>query len=347
MIGCIENVKLEALSTTVSKNHVPVAERCAHLISEKQAKRLTKGTGIEKLSIVPDEICTSDLCFNSAEQLFERFDYDRSSIGAVVFLSQTPDYQTPATSYYLQERLKLPKDIVAFDVNLGCSGFVYGIYLASMIINFNPDRKVLFLCGDTSSRNVYPNDTSMLSISGDAGAAAIFGRCSDRRKIFYNIDSYGGKANSLLMARGGYRANKITDDQGNLKPITENYTSMDGMTVMDFSLKETPDNINALLDYAKIKTADLDAVFFHQANRIIVGSLADKLKIDHSKVPFKSGEIGNTSSASIPVCMTELKKETDFKKYHTVLLSGFGVGMSVASVIMDLNDVNILETLEI
>ena len=347
MIGCVENVKLEAISTTVSKNRVPVEERCVSLISAKQAKRLIKGTGFEKLSIVPDGICTSDLCFNSAEQLFEKFGYDRSSIGACIFLTQTADYLSPATAYYLQERLGLPKDITAFDVNLGCSGFVYGIYLASMILNLNPDRKVLFLCGDTASRNAYPNDTSMLPIAGDAGTAAVFGKCSDGRKIFYNINSDGSKADCLIVERGGYRKYKITDEFGNLKPIAENYASMDGMAVMDFSLKDTPDNINALLDYAKIKPADLDTAFFHQANKIIVESLADKLKIDRSKVPFNSGEIGNTSSASIPVCMTELKKTADFKNYHTTLLSGFGVGMSIASMIMDLNDVNVLETLEI
>lgn len=347
MIGCIENVKLEALSTTISKNRVPIEERCAHLISPKQAKRLAKGTGFEKLSIVPDEICTSDLCFNSAERLFEKFGYDRSSIGACIFLTQTADYVSPATAYYLQERLKLPKDIVAFDVNLGCSGFVYGIYLASMILNFNPERKVLFLCGDTTSRSTYPNDTSMRSIIGDAGAVAIFGKCSDDRKIFYNIDSDGSRADCLLWERGAARKNRITDEFGNTKLIYENYVHMDGITVMDFSIKDTSDNINALLDYAKIKSTDLDVAFFHQANKIIVESLADKLKIDRSKIPFKCSEIGNTSSASIPVCMTEFKKDTDFKNYHTALLSGFGVGMSVASVIMDLNGVNILETLEI
>ena len=122
---------------------------------------------------------------------------------------------------------------------------------------------------------------------------------------------------------------------------------MEGMTVMDFSLEDTPNNIEKLLTYANIDRQSIDVALFHQANKIIVESLGDKLKIDRSKVPFKCSEIGNTSSASIPACMTELKKDNEFGKCNVALLSGFGVGMSVASAIMDLSDANILETLEI
>ena len=350
MLGIVRNTKLSVLSATVSKNRVPVEEMCAHLLTPKQAQRMAKGTGFKRLSVTPDlEVCTSDLCFTSANEIFERGLARREEIGAIIFLTQSPDYELPATAYCLQDRLHLPNDVIAFDINLGCSGFVYGVYTASMFLS-NMERKVLFCCGDTSSHANWKGDTSMISLFGDAGIAAVIERApvEEDRKIFYNINSWGSGAKCLYKPRGGHRANKITDVDGNLiQTIRENFTVMDGMGIMDFSLKETPENIEALIDYAQLDKADIDIALFHQANRMIVGALADRLGLDSTKVPFNCQDIGNTSSASIPVCMTELAKGgDDFNAYKTALLSGFGVGLSVASVIMDLSGTKVLETLE-
>ena len=121
---------------------------------------------------------------------------------------------------------------------------------------------------------------------------------------------------------------------------------MDGMGITEFSLKETPDNIEKLIEYAGVNKSDIDVALFHQANKMIVESLGDKLKLPRERVPFKCEDIGNTSSASIPVCMTELKRRGEFGSFKTALLSGFGVGLSVASLIMDLSETNVLETLQ-
>lgn len=346
MLGTINGVELIAVASTVSKDRVSIADRCAHLLTPKKAARLAKGTGFQRLSIAPNEVCTSDLCFNAASEIFDRGLVSREEIGAIVFISQSPDYNVPATAFILQHRLKLPTDIVAFDVNLGCPGFVYGIYLASMLLS-SMDRKVLLCCGDAHNRNTWRGDTSMLPLFGDGGSAAIIGR-SNERKIFYNIDSYGEGWQALWKPRGGTRAHVITDAEGNLiETVRDNYVIMDGMAIMDFALTETPANIERLVEYAGVERADIDAAFFHQANRMIVESLADKLGLDRSKVPFECTEIGNTSSASIPVCMTELVKRKSFDAFKTSLLSGFGVGLSVASMILDLSQTKVLETFEI
>ncbi len=350
MFGIIRGIRIEALASTVSKIRVPIDLRCKDLISSRQAARIAKGTGISKLSLVSPDICTSDLCFHAAIQLFDNQVTKREDIGAIIFVSQTADYLTPATSFFLQDRLGLPKDILAFDVNLGCSGFVYGVYLAGMILSgFSADRKVLLCCGDTSSDNAFPDDTSMLSIAGDAGAVAVISKVpgNDDRKIRYNIDSYGEQANALLVARGGSRASRITEDNGKLLPLHENYCCMDGTAVMNFSLFETPDNIKKLLEIAEVNAADVEIVLLHQANKMIVETIADKIGISRYKVPFNCGEIGNTSSASIPVCITELKRCAEYKPYKVALFSGFGVGMSVASMLMDLRDMEVLDTCEI
>ena len=345
MLGIVKGIKLAHVAATVSKNRVSIADRCAHLLTPKQAARMARGTGFKNLSITPNNVCTSDMCFNSAKELFDRELVKREEIGALVFLSQSPDYQLPATAYILQSRLNLPKDIVAFDIDLGCSGFIYGIYMASMLLS-NMERKVLFCCGDSSVRGNWSGDTSTLPLFGAAGVVAVIEKIGDK-KIFYNIDSYGERWQHLYKPRGGGRAHQITDSEGNLiETVRENYTVMDGMGITEFSLKETPDNIEKLIEYAGVNKSDIDVALFHQANKMIVESLGDKLKLPRERVPFKCEDIGNTSSASIPVCMTELKRRGEFGSFKTALLSGFGVGLSVASLIMDLSETNVLETLQ-
>lgn len=344
MLGKLSGVEIEAVGAVVSKNRVSVEDRCKDLLPAKKAARLAKGTGIHKLSIAEPEVCTSDLCYQAAERIFAS-GWDRNDIGALIFITQTADYLTPATSYYLQERLHLPKDIIAYDVNLGCSGFVYGIFQAASMLDFLGNRKVLLMVGDTSSRNAFPQDTGLLSIAGDAGAATIIGRSDDSEAVFH-IESFGERADMLLVKRGGYRALRLTEGEM-LTDNIENYCNMDGLGVMDFSLEDVPKNIEQLFEYASIGAEEVEMALVHQANSMIVSSLADKLGIQREKMPFCSEDIGNTSSASIPVLMSEMQSRGEFKPCSKVLLSGFGVGMSVASAMVDLSRTKILETGEL
>ncbi|SDP35536.1 3-oxoacyl-[acyl-carrier-protein] synthase III C-terminal domain-containing protein [Selenomonas ruminantium] len=344
MLGKLSGVVIEAVGAVVSKNRVSVEARCKNLLSAKKASRLAKGTGIHKLSIAVPEVCTSDLCYQAAEKIFAS-GWDRNDIGALIFITQTADYLTPATSYYLQERLHLPKDIIAYDVNLGCSGFVYGIFQAASMLTFLGGRKVLLMVGDTSSRNAFPQDTGLLSIAGDAGAAAIIGS-NETSEIVFHIESFGERADMLLVKRGGYRALRLTEGE-RLTDNIENYCNMDGLGVMAFSLEDVPKNIEQLFEYASIGIEEIELALVHQANSMIVSSLADKLGIQREKMPFRSENIGNTSSASIPVLMSEMQRRGEFKPFRKVLLSGFGVGMSVASAIVDLSHTKVLETGEL
>lgn len=342
MFGRLHDVGIEALTATVARNRVPVEEVLRDLMSEKKAKRLTRGTGIEALSLAPPAICTSDLCYDSANRLLSVV--DRGDIGALIFISQTADYLSPATSYYLQKRLDLSHDILAFDVNLGCSGFCYGVFLAATLLPALGGRKVLICCGDTSSRNVHPEDISMRSIAGDAGAAAVI---SPRQghEIYFHIESFGEMADDLLIARGGSRAPRIADEAG-MSLCRDNYVVMDGMGVMNFTIDEVPRNIKSLLDFAKLSTSAIDHAVLHQANEMIVRTLAVKIGIPEERVPFFSGRIGNTSSASIPVCLAEMVR-TGLYEDGKFLLSGFGVGMSIASLLMDFSQVNVLGTCDL
>ena len=341
MLGRLSNLCLEAVTATVSAQRVPVASRMERLLSEKKAKRLIRTTGIEALSIAEEGVCTSDLAFESAVRVFSRI--QRMDIGAIIFLSQTPDYLSPATSYCMQARLELPSDILAYDVNLGCSGFPYGLFLAGTLLPMLGGRKVLLVGGDTVSRNSSPEDSAMYPIIADAGFAAVVGRGNG--SMAFHMESYGERADALLLPRGGARVPRLADRSG-LTLDRDNYTVMDGMAVTDFTFREVPDNISRLLTFAEENVGMLDGVIFHQANAMIVKTLAEKLDIPPERAPFMSRQIGNTSSASIPVCLAELKREGRSCEGH-YLFSGFGVGLSIASILLDLQADCVLETGEL
>lgn len=346
MLITLNDVALEKVAVAVSEKRVSVASRCADFLSEKRAKRMVKGTGFKKLSIAADNIYTSDFCIAAANYLFSN-GIDKKQIGAIIYITQSPEYPAPATSFFIQDKLKLSKNTMCFDVNLGCSGFVYGVYLSAVILSsLSQNEKVLLLCGDALSNNVYPKDTSSLAITGDAGSAAIIGH-SPKKKMFFNLESFGEKAKVLYAPRGGTRAHLITDETGKLSDVRDNYSIMDGMGIMNFTLNDVPLNIKELATYAGISLSNIGMFFFHQANRIVVESLADSLNIAIDKAPFCNGEIGNTASSTIPVCMSEMKRLGESIKPGYSLLSGFGIGLSIASAIMDLSNLDVLATGEI
>lgn len=349
MLGIIKDVSIESVVTTVSKKRTLVEEYAKDVIKPKRLARVMAGTGVEALSIMEPDVCASDLCVASAERLFAEGLAKREEIGAVFFVTQSPDYPIPATSYSIQDRLGLGTDVLAFDVNCSCPGFVYGVYIAASMVS-NLEKKVLLCYGDVGKKgNGNPQDTAFKTIMGDGAGVAVIGRSPESlgKKILYRIDSYGDRVKSLYAPRGGTRENKKYGTDGKLIVEPENYTIMDGMAITDFTLKEVPENMSSLLDYAHMSKDEIDIALVHQANGLIVNSLAEKMGMSPEVMPFKCSQIGNTDMASIPVCMTELKKDgADFTKYHKAILSGFGAGLSVASMIMDLSDINILPTNE-
>ncbi|MCR5467578.1 MAG: hypothetical protein K6F37_01345 [Lachnospiraceae bacterium] len=343
MIGTIADIGIDCLTATVSKTRMTVAERCAGLLTEKKAARLVKNTGFTHLSVAAPGICTSDFCVEAAERLFATT-AKKEDIGGVIFISQTPDYPAPATSYIIQHRLGLSNDIMAFDISLGCSGFVYGVYVAASMLS-NMQRKVLLLVGD-NVKDFMPGDISGRAINGAAGAAAIIGhrKIKKEQNMLYNITSYGEKYGIIICPRGGARNPKITDEKGNFLAIQDNFGIMDGAEVMNFSAYETYGNVQSLFSHFGVNGNDLNYAFLHQANFAIVDALRERLGFTPEQAPFASDETGNTSSASIPVCMAEMKRRGKYTPPKKALLSGFGVGMSVASIVMDLSETIVLET---
>lgn len=333
MLAKIENISLDYISAFVSKNRVTIEKRLSDLIPEKRISRLKKQVGFEEFSISDEKICSSDLCFASAEKIFSETKISRDEISAIIFITQTPDYFLPSTAHILHNRLKLPRNAIAFDVGLGCSGFVYGLFIAANILQ-NIEGKILLLCGDTITKIISQEDISGLSVFGDAGTAAIISK-REGQKIFFNLETFGELSDGIIMKRGAFRNPFFIEN--NSTNLRENFAEMDGAKVYDFSVKKVPQNLLELKDFAGINFDDAGIFLMHQANKMIVQDIASNLNLSEKNFPFKSEKIGNTSSASIPVTLAEMQRRgEDFKKL--AILSGFGVGMSIASAVIDLKN---------
>ena len=342
MLITIENAALEVVSAYVSSKRLTIEERLKNLVVDKKISRLKKATGFEEFSIADKNICASDFCAAAAENIFSNTEIKKSDIRAIIFVTQTPDYFLPSTSHVLHKRLNLPRDVATFDVGLGCSGFVYGLYIAANLVQ-NLDGKILLMCGDTVTRNIFEDDISCLSVFGDAGTAAIISK-SQGQKIFFNIQTFGEYAEAIIVPRGAYRNSLIVEN--NSLNIRENFVTMDGAQVMDVSTKFLPQNLIDLMNSAQVDASNIGGFFLHQANKIILQNIASQLNLPEEKVPFKSARIGNTSSASITVTLCEMQRLNEPINFLSVL-SGFGVGMSIASAVVDLSDLICLPTGEL
>ena len=340
MLAEVKNVTLKVVSSFVSKNCLPIEDRLGKFISEKKIARLKKQVGFEAFSVVEKNICTSDLCFAAAEKIFEETNISKNEIGAIIFVSQTPDYFLPSTAHLLQNKLRLSENVLAFDVGLGCSGFVYGLYIASSLLQNIHAEKILLLCGDTISKIIFEEDISCLSVLGDAGTAAIISK-SEGEKIFFNLQSFGEFSDDIIVNRGAFRNPAVVEN--NSLNVRENFAVMDGAKVLNFSTKFVPSNLIELMKFSKINPAEVGNFFLHQANKMILQDIAFNLNLPVEKFPFRSEKIGNTSSASIPVTLTEMERRGENFKTLSVM-SGFGVGMSIASAVIDLKDLICIPT---
>lgn len=344
-------VGITALAGAVPSNVVKNLEYTQHF-NREDVQEIVEKTGIYERRFAPDGMCASDLCFAAAEKLISDNQVDRSEIDLLVFISQTPDYRMPATSILLQNRLGLSKQTMAFDINLGCSAFVYGLSVVYALMEKSHFRKALILDGETRSKIYHPKDRKTAFLFGDGGVATLVERNPNFGQSTFSLGSDGSKSDLISMKAGGYRhetnnqnlKEMVIDDFGNVS--TDNHGRMDGGEVFNFVLKEIPNDIKNIFIESGVEQSQIDYFVFHQANQFMNGYLQKKFKIEDSKFPLSIGKFGNTSSVSIPLTMvSELKdKMHDSKK---ILLCGFGVGMSWGSCILNTDNLKISNLVEL
>ncbi|MES2619863.1 MAG: ketoacyl-ACP synthase III [Bacteroidota bacterium] len=306
-----------------------------------EKKDFIKHVGVEYKRYSNGKFTTADLCFAAAQKLIEELNWSPSEIGLVILVTQTPDYTLPASSILLQNRLGLNKNIIAFDINLGCSGWVYGLSVAAGLMKSLKIDKGLLLTGETSVIAEYKNKTTF-PLMGDAGTATALLN-SDNSKMSFDLNTNGAGYDAIIAHNSGARFFSASN-AGN---IYNHYVSLDSQRVLEFCLFEVVPSVKSLMDSNAIALTDIDYFIFHQANKIINENLRKKLGVPSEKFPYSLREFSNTSSASIPLTIvTQLANEIKSKKL-TMLCSGFGVGLSWGSVILKTEKVVCPELIEL
>ncbi len=334
-LSTLYNVKLAGIASCVPKRLVSNLTDCPPALRQER-QRLVRNIGIETRRICPEWQCFSDLAFEAAEKLISELGWDRNEIDALIVITQSPDYLIPSTAIILQDKLGLAKTTIAFDVNLGCSGYSFGIHLLGSMIAAGTIKKALLLIGDKSARLIDP-------LFSDAGTATALEYCSDASPIYFDLNSDGSGFRSIMLPVGGHRqpfkihhAMPTIDENG-----MEKYASdliLDGISILNFSCQEVPPAINRLLDYSNLSSEQIDYFIFHQANKLINETIRKKLNLSVDKVPSTLKEFGNTSGASIPVTISaKLNQQLASTQSHKLLLSGFGVGLSWGTCILDIS----------
>lgn len=317
-----------------------------------QVKEVVDKVGIYERRFADANTCSSDLCYAAAERLLTDYHVNRNEIDLLVFISQTPDYRMPSTSILLQHRLGLPNSCIAFDINLGCAAFCYGLSVIYGMMESGCIRKALLLDGETRSKVYSPKDRRSAFIFGDAGVAALIERDNKFSKSWFSLNSDGSRGDLIMIKGGGYRfpssvetlKEKIVDEYGNIRNDEQGY--MRGGDVFKFVIQEIPRDIKNTMEIAGMSKDDFDYIVFHQANNFINSYITKKMKLDIDKIPSTIAKYGNTSSVSVPLTIvSELQGKLDGNKY--LLLSAFGVGMSWATAIVPFVDCRISEIVEV
>ena len=319
--------------------HLPEAilnnEELEQLYDNFPAGKIFAKTGISERRIAAEDETASDLAAKAAEKLFAQDPQLKEQIDGILMCTQTPDFLLPTTACLLQERLGLSPDVAAFDINLGCSGFVYGLGIAKGMIETGQATKILLLTADTYSKLIDPEDRSVRSLFGDAAAATIV-EATDSSEEFIGPFVYGtdGSGADQLITRIGGMRERIESEAGESKYP---WLQMRGPEIFQFSIECVPDCVEKLEARAGIDRDDVDLFVFHQANGFMLEHLRQKLKIDHERFYVHMESCGNTVSSTIPIALLEAEKQGALRDGMKVMLVGFGVGLSLGCAMIQWN----------
>lgn len=306
--------------------------------------RLKKSLGLGSRRLAPMGLTTSDLCACAAVALSGHEGRGLSSIDALIAVTQTPDYPQPCNAAVLHGRLGLSKDCACFDVNLGCSGYVYGLWLAHLLLGQGSGvNRVLLLAGDTVSQLCHPEDRAVSIMFGDAGSATLLERDAEGGAAHFITRTDGQGKDCLIVPAGGARHPR-TPETGQAVTLPDGSRRspenlfMDGAEVFNFSIREVPSLIREVLQIAGVGIEVPDVFLLHQANKFILDNIAKRLRVPMEKMPSRSfSRYGNTSSASVPLALVDYLSDRERSEWpQNALLAGFGVGLSWAGAFLSL-----------
>lgn len=302
-----------------------------------EAEKVIASTGIARRRVCEEGTTASDLATRAVERLLTDLAWDSTSVDCLFFVSMTRDYIAPQTACILQDRLGLREDCFVMDLPLGCSGWVYGMSVATSMMQTGAFRRGLVICAETNTKNRSKKDRSVRPLFGDAGTvtALEYDGAWDRPMNFvFGVDGKGWRA--VHMEYGGMRHPTTAEAlvEREIEPgIVRKGTDMvvNGMDVFSFAIKRPPAQLKELISTFDIDIDSVDYLFLHQANKFIDEKIRRALKLPPEKVPYCISDFGNVTNASIPLVMVTRAAEALRDNINHCLACGFGVGLAWAS----------------
>ncbi|NMH29505.1 3-oxoacyl-ACP synthase III family protein [Flavobacterium silvaticum] len=292
-------------------------------------QRFEEKVGIRVRYLAGPNETALDLAIAACEKLFARV--ERDSIDYVLYCTQSPEYILPTTACILQDKLGLRKNIGAFDFNLGCSGYTYGVSFAKGLIETGQAANVLLVTAETYSKFLHPLDRSNRSIFGDAASATLIQR-SEQESIGKFLFGTDGSGYDKLIIRNGGARNPVDFHPemivyGTENTYTHNDLYMNGPAILDFTNHKIPGFIQEVLAANGIESGQADQFILHQANAFMLNFIRKRLKVDSDHFYINLADGGNTVSSTIPIALKDYSQNNQ-NKLENILLVGFGVGLS-------------------
>jgi len=342
----IKNVAVRGVTGTVPNHAVKTAD--FDIFTQEEADIFDNTVGIKNRYIGPDDLCTSDLCFDAAERLLAALGWEKESIDVLVFGSVTGDYKTPPTAGILQYRLGLPTSTFVLDIPMGCCGSMYAINVAGNLLSAGNVKRALLLVGDTALRMGSMKDKSRVPLFGDSGTAMALEYDPTAEDIVIDMNTLGSDYEALITPHGGFRhpitaESFIEEDFGNGIIRAPKDTLINGMDVFSFAITRPPISVKKMMEKYALTTENVDYFLIHQANKLIVDRIVKKLKLPLEKTPYDLQEFGNLGGASVPMLMTyNIPNELQTRPL-TLLCSSFGLGLTWGTMILRTQKMVVLE----
>ena len=321
------NLSIKAIETALPKNSFTISS-----LKKKNPtwdiKKIIDKTGIEKIWYTNKKQTALDLGFEASKKVLKKI--NKKSIDTLIYVTQSPEYFLPTTACILQYKLGLNNNVKAFDINLGCSGFVYALFVASSLVQNNMSKNILIVCADTYTKYIESSDRTNKTIFSDGASATLVSK--SKKKYFGNflMGTDGSGYKDLIVENGACR-----DGFQNTNKVK---LFMNGSKIFMFTIGNIPQNIKNLLKTSKIKKKKIKTFFFHQGSKVILNSLKNSLKLSNDQVYNNLRFLGNTVSSTIPFSLKQADKEKKIIKNDLIVLSGFGVGLSWGSCLIKWNN---------
>ncbi len=309
---------------------------------EWSVEKIAEKVGVLERHVVAENETATDLAVKAAEKLFVKGCVNKEDIDFILFCTQSPDYKLPSSSCIIQDRLGLKTNSGAFDFNLGCSGYEYGLAVAKGLVVGGIAKNVLLLTGETYNKYLRPRDKGNRTIFGDGASATIISSNGFAEIGEFSLGTDGSGAKDLIVKSCGAKyTDKIRDlrfDEGG-NPISSDHLFMDGQDIFMFTLVKVPKMVKEVLAKNNLQKEDINLFVFHQANKYMLEHLRKKLKIEEDKFFVNLEKVGNTVSSTIPIALCDARVQGKLK--GNVLLAGFGVGLSWGATIIKFDNTRI------